>query len=108
MQEGTGVSGFKSQDLLPPLTSCVYQGSHDKVIEEVNSSVSCWIAKVASTGAPRRLRLEAGGQSKWAKNRVCTTKACMVQRGKELDERCIWCMDQVHHDLVLHLRAALA
>jgi hypothetical protein len=46
---GTGVSGCKSKDLLPLLTLCDYQGSNDKVIEEVNSYVSCWISKVAST-----------------------------------------------------------
>ena len=47
---GTGVSGCKSKDLLPLLTLCDFQGSNDQVIEEVNSYVSCWISKVASTG----------------------------------------------------------
>ena len=46
---GTGVSGCKSKDLLPHLTLCDFQGSNDQVIEEVNSYVSCWISKVAST-----------------------------------------------------------
>jgi hypothetical protein len=48
---GTGVSGCKSKDLLPLLTFCDFQGSHDQVIEEVHSYVSCWLAKVASTRA---------------------------------------------------------
>jgi hypothetical protein len=43
------VLAFKSKYLLPILTSCDYQGSNDKVIEEVNSSISCWISFVAST-----------------------------------------------------------
>jgi hypothetical protein len=47
---GTGVSGCKSKDLLPLLTSCDYQGSPDKVIEEINYIFSCWISYVASTG----------------------------------------------------------
>jgi hypothetical protein len=34
--DGTGVSGFKSKDLLPLLTSCDYQGSKDQGIEEGN------------------------------------------------------------------------
>src|SRR5262252_5912869 len=49
MLSGTGGSGFKSKDLLPILTSCDYQGLNDQVIEEVNSSISCWISFVAST-----------------------------------------------------------
>jgi hypothetical protein len=32
------------------LTSCDYQGSPDKVIEEINYIFSCWISYVASTG----------------------------------------------------------
>jgi len=57
MLDGSGVSGFKSKDILPILTSCEYQGSNDKVIVEGNSDVSCWISKVAST----RVRLFTGG-----------------------------------------------
>jgi len=36
MLDGTGVSGFKSKDLFPLLTSCDSQGSKDQGIEEVN------------------------------------------------------------------------
>ena len=36
MLSGTGDSGCKNKDILPILTSCDFQGSHDKVIEEVN------------------------------------------------------------------------
>ena len=57
MLDGTGGSGFKSKDLLPILPSCDYQGSNDKVIEEVDSSISCWISFVASTGHPDGDRL---------------------------------------------------
>ncbi len=32
------------------LTSCEYQRSHDKIIEEGNSYFSRWISDVASTG----------------------------------------------------------
>ena len=56
MLSGTGVSGCKSKDLLPLLTLCDFQGSNDQVIEEVNSYVSCWISKVAST-APLREKI---------------------------------------------------
>jgi hypothetical protein len=54
---GTGVSGCKSKDLLPLLTLCDFQGSKDQVIEEVNSYVSCWISKVASTAMTREERI---------------------------------------------------
>jgi hypothetical protein len=43
------LGGLQSKDLLLLLTSNDYQGSPDQVIEEGNSSVSCWISKVAST-----------------------------------------------------------
>ena len=46
---GTGVSGCKSKDVHLLLTSCDYQVSHDKVIEEGNSYFSRWISDVAST-----------------------------------------------------------
>jgi len=35
MLSGTRESGCKNKDLLPLLTSCDFQGSHDQVIEEV-------------------------------------------------------------------------
>ncbi len=41
---GTGGSGCKNKDILPILTSCDFQGSHDKVIEEVNLHFSRWIS----------------------------------------------------------------
>jgi len=34
------------------LISGYYQGSSDKVIEEINYDFSCWISYVASTGIP--------------------------------------------------------
>jgi len=49
MLSGTGVFGCKSKDILLLLTSYEYQGSHDKIIEEVNSYFSHWISYVAST-----------------------------------------------------------
>src|SRR5690242_3240238 len=49
MLSGTGVSGYKSKDILPILTSCENRGSHDKIIEEVNYHFSRWISYVAST-----------------------------------------------------------
>ena len=36
MLDSTGVSGFKSKDLLPLLISCDFQGSKDQGIEEGN------------------------------------------------------------------------
>jgi hypothetical protein len=50
MLSGTEVSGCKSKDVHLLLTSCDYQVSHDKVIEEGNSYFSRWISDVASTG----------------------------------------------------------
>jgi hypothetical protein len=50
MLSGTEVSGCKGMDILPFLSSCEYQGSNDKIIEEVNSYFSRWISDVASTG----------------------------------------------------------
>ena len=50
MLDGTGVSGCKSQDLLPLSTSCDYLGLNDQVIEELNMPFSRWLSKVASTG----------------------------------------------------------
>jgi hypothetical protein len=35
MLSGTGGSGCKNKDILPILTSCDFQGSHDQIIEEV-------------------------------------------------------------------------
>jgi hypothetical protein len=49
MHFGTGVSGYKSKDILPILTSCEHRESHDKIIEEVNRLFSRWISYVAST-----------------------------------------------------------
>jgi hypothetical protein len=50
MLGSTGVSEFKSKDLLPLLTSNGHQGFNDEVIEEGNLPFSRWISKVASTG----------------------------------------------------------
>jgi hypothetical protein len=50
MLTDTGVSGYKSKDILPILTSYEYRWSHDKIIEEVNYHSSRWISYVASTG----------------------------------------------------------
>jgi len=33
MLDGTGISGFKSKDILPLLTSCDYQGSKDREVK---------------------------------------------------------------------------
>jgi hypothetical protein len=52
MLSDTGVSGYKSKDILPILTSCEYRWSHDKIIEEVNYHFSRRIPYVASTGLP--------------------------------------------------------
>jgi hypothetical protein len=44
MLSGTGGAGCKNKDLLPLLTSCDFQGSHDQIIEEVNLHFSRWMS----------------------------------------------------------------